>query len=304
MHADHEPYFKFTNRSRLEKSINSLIGIVEGIAIDSMINSSEMNFLKLWLGEHVELRDRHPFNELVPVVQQALTDGVLSPEEKEDILWLCERLRSADYFNEVTADLQRLHALMAGIVADGVISETELRGLSEWLVDHEHLRTCWPYEEVGSLVTSALADKKIDENEHSILKKFFSEFLDLLDEKTIVEPSIMQGSSMVGLCAVCPEIRVEGSAFCFTGKSNRYTRRQFSDLVERLGGEVLPGVSVELDYLIIGSDGNPCWAYACYGRKVEKAVELRKSGVRLLLVHENDFHDAVADLVQGLTGGI
>lgn len=297
MHADLQPYFKFTHRARLEKSINSLIGIVEGIAIDGLINSSEMNFLKIWLSDHIELHDRHPFNELVPVVQQALADGILSVEEREDILWLCERLRSADYYNEVTADLQRLHALMAGIVADGVISETELRGLSHWLANHENLRTCWPYEEVSSLVTAVLGDKRIDAYERSILKEFFTEFVTVLDEKTIVRPSILQGSSLVGLCAVCPEIKVEGSTFCFTGKSNRYTRRQFSELVESLGGEVLPGVSMQLDYLIIGSDGNPCWAYACYGRKVEKAVELRKSGVRLLLVHENDFQDAVVDLL-------
>ena len=49
----------------------------------------------------------------------------------------------------------------------------------------------------------------------------------------------------------------------------------------------------QTDFLIIGADGNPCWAYACYGRKVEKAVHLRKQGSRLLIVHENDFWDAV-----------
>ncbi len=27
--------------------------------------------------------------------------------------------------------------------------------------------------------------------------------------------------------------------------------------------------------LVIGGGANPCWAYACYGQKVEKAVELR-----------------------------
>jgi hypothetical protein len=30
-----------------------------------------------------------------------------------------------------------------------------------------------------------------------------------------------------------------------------------------------------LNYLVIGADGNPCWTYACYGRKVEAAVILR-----------------------------
>lgn len=55
-------------------------------------------------------------------------------------------------------------------------------------------------------------------------------------------------------------------------------------------------VSKSTDYLVIGAEGNPCWAYACYGRKVEAAVNLRKEGYRIILVHENDFHDAVADI--------
>jgi hypothetical protein len=62
-----------------------------------------------------------------------------------------------------------------------------------------------------------------------------------------------------------------------------------------LGGEFVSSVTAKVKYLVIGAEGNPCWTYACYGRKVEKAVELRKSGVRLLIIHENDFHDAVAD---------
>lgn len=296
MHPDHRKYIRFTQRARLEKSINSLIGIVEGIAIDCSINSSEVGFLRLWLSDHAELQDRHPFNELVPVVQRALADGVLTQEERDDILWLCERLRSTEYYNKTTADLQRLHALVGGIVSDGVTSESELRGLSDWLSDHEHLKTCWPYDEIGSLITMVLADKKIDEREHRMLKDFFSEFVAVLDERTIVSPSIAEGATLVGLCSVCPEIEFAESKFCFTGASVRYTRGQLSAVVERLGGEVVSSVSASLDYLIIGADGNPCWAYACYGRKVEKAVELRKGGARLLLVHENDFHDAVADL--------
>lgn len=295
MHPDHLKYAKFTSRAQLEKSVNSLFGIIEGISIDGAINSSEYGFLRLWLSEHAELQDRHPFNELVPVVQAAMADGVLTQEEREDIIWLCERLRSAEYYDKTTADLQRLHAILGGIVADGHISEEELRGLSSWLEDHDHLRTCWPYDEIGSLITAVLADKKIDEHEHKMLKDFFSEFIAVLDGRTIVSPSISEGATLVGLCAVCPEIEFDGSKFCFTGASTRYTRSQLVETVSRLGGEVVPSMSAKVSYLVIGAEGNPCWAYACYGRKVEKAVELRKSGVRLLIVHENDFHDAVAD---------
>jgi NAD-dependent DNA ligase len=90
-------------------------------------------------------------------------------------------------------------------------------------------------------------------------------------------------------------VTFEGKVFGFTGSSAKYSRNEFIEIVEGLGGTVAQAVSKKLDYLIIGADGNPCWAYACYGRKVEMAVALRKAGARILLVHENDFHDAVAD---------
>jgi len=54
-------------------------------------------------------------------------------------------------------------------------------------------------------------------------------------------------------------------------------------------------VTRRVNYLVVGADGNPCWAYACYGRKVEKTVALRKKGSAILIVHENDVHDAIAD---------
>ena len=47
------------------------------------------------------------------------------------------------------------------------------------------------------------------------------------------------------------------------------------------------------NYLIIGSEGNTCWAFSCYGRKVEKAMEMRKNGVNIVLVNEIDFWDSI-----------
>jgi NAD-dependent DNA ligase len=103
------------------------------------------------------------------------------------------------------------------------------------------------------------------------------------------------GKPISALCAVAPNVSFTGATFCFTGASAKYKRAQFEQIVRELGGEALPGVSAKLNYLVIGAEGNPCWSYACYGRKVEKAVELRKKGIRLVLLHENDFHDAVLD---------
>lgn len=295
MHPDHQPYAKFTSRARIEKSVNSLLGLIEGIAIDSAISPPEVSYLNLWLAEHDDVRYRHPFSELIPVVRDAVADMVLTRDERDDIAWLCERLRAAEYVGRTTADLQRLHAVLGGIASDGRVTEAELRGLSAWLEDHAHLKTCWPYDEVDSLIVGVMKDQVIDPEEQETLKAFFSEFTAILDNRTIDSPGILDGATFTGLCAVCPEIEFAASTFCFTGASSRYSRNELAATVQRLGGTFSAGLTKRVRYLIIGADGNPCWQYACYGRKVEAAVALRKAGSRILLIHEHDFHDAVAD---------
>lgn len=298
MHPDHNSYIHFTSKSRLDKSVNSLLGIIEGITIDKEINSKEIEFLDEWISDNDEVRYYHPFNELIPVVEQAIKDGIITDDEKQDIKWLCDKLTSSEYYDLVTGDLQRLHAIMGGIIADGVVTEDELRGFSEWLNDHEHLFRCYPYDEVNTLIINVMADRKIDQEEQAMLHKFFTEFTQTADDKVIKEPPVEEKVSTVkGICAVCPEISFEGKTFCFTGASQKYTRKQFADLVEKLGGRFTNKIINGLDYLVIGGEGNPCWSYACYGRKVEKAINLRKQGYTLLIVHEYDFNDAVEDLL-------
>lgn len=294
-HPDHREYLKFSGRARLDKAINSLVGLIEGIAADGKVTAGEMAFLGLWLQENSDLRNKHPYNELMPVVEEALRDGDFSDEERADILFVCEKLRSTEFFDAVTADMQRLHGFLAGAMADGVVTEAELRTLSDWIDDHDQLKSLWPYDEVESVVSTVLRDGKIDADEQKMLQAFFSEFLALLDNRTITTPQMLEGSTLTGVCAMCPEISFEGRTFCFTGASNRLSRKQFGELIQKLGGHPSEGVTKTTDYLVIGAEGNPAWAYACYGRKVEKAVMLRKEGIRIVLVHENDFHDAIAD---------
>jgi len=293
MNIDYRPYYRFTGRARLEKAINSLIGLIEGIAIDGMINEKEVAYVEAWLNENRQLQYSHPFNELIPVVDAAIADGILTDDEKQNILWLCEKLKSADFFDAATADMQRLHGLMGGIAADGEINETELRGLADWLYEHEHLKTCWPYEEVESIITTVLRDKTILASRHELLLNFFAEFTAISESRTVATSH--KALSTPAVCAVCPDVTFEGKVFGFTGSSAKYSRDELREIVEGLGATFTNSISKKLDYLIIGADGNPCWAYACYGRKVEMAVALRKAGARILLVHEHDFHDAVAD---------
>lgn len=293
MHPDHRPYARFTSPPVLSKAVNGLRGLIEGIAMDGTISADEISFLNMWLEQHADLEHVHPFKELVPLVRASVSDGQLTEEEREDIVWLCRRLSSDECFDQVTVDLQRLHAVLGGIVSDGKVTEDELRGLSDWLQEHEHLRRCWPYDEIDALITGVMTDKVIDAEEQKLLMRFFGEFTALLDDRTITSPVVAVEGSVQGLCAVCPEITFQEQTFCFTGASTRYPRKELSKIVQHLGGSVVSAPSGKLSYLVIGAEGNPAWAYACYGRKVELAVQLRKAGAQLLIVHEHDFHDAV-----------
>lgn len=55
--AHHGAYVKFHGRSIMDKAINSLLGIVEGISLDGVVNPVELGFLNIWLAEHQELAD-------------------------------------------------------------------------------------------------------------------------------------------------------------------------------------------------------------------------------------------------------
>ncbi|MEQ9408447.1 MAG: BRCT domain-containing protein [Fuerstiella sp.] len=297
INEDNHAYYRFTGPQRIEKAIHTFEGIVQGLSIDGSIDGDELATLKDWADQHAELSHRHPFNELIPFVHEILSDGVVDEEEQADLLWLCRKFTDDHhYFDSVTADMQRLHGLLHGIIADGKITEDELRGLAEWISEHDHLKSIWPYDEIESLVTAVMSDGVIDAEEHDLLLVFFSEFMHFRNHAAIDLRENTKPSLISGVCAVDPPIEFSDRQFCFTGKSKRCSRPQLEQEVISRGGLFRNSVSRSTNYVIVGADGNPCWAYSCYGRKVEAAVNLRKQGMGILLVHEYDFWDALEDL--------
>jgi len=293
LNEDNAAYFKYTGPARLDKAIHTLVGLLQGITADGEVTADELRILASWVYEHTEFIKRHPFNEIIPVLWKAMEDRHLSSEEQIDLLWLCERLSADDrYYDVVTRDMQKLHGIMAGVSFDGQITEAELRGIRDWMDEYDHLKTLWPYDELDSLIMSVLADGRIDPAEHKELLAFFADFAKTSGHAS-VSLQVEELSSVRGVCAVDPAIQFREKIFCFTGKSKKASRKQMEELILDKGGIFKGTVVNDLDYLIIGADGNPCWAYACYGRKIEEAVTHRKNGSSLLLVHEYDFWDCI-----------
>ena len=296
-----EEYRKYTSPAELHKAINTLKGIVAGITTDYKISEDEVNELSHWCLCHAHLIDRHPFKELIPLIESAYKDGVLTADESSDIVCLCNNFVSdSDYYNLVTSSLQFLNGMIHGILADGVITDEEIRTLNTWISSNDYLTGCYPFDEIESLLLSILNDGIVTEDERNMLKAFLSNFIDLkssynLNSKEI--ETLRKHYSISGICAICQEIEFDGNQFCFTGQSLRAKRKEIADLITSLGGKFNNSITNKTRYLIVGNDGNPCWAFSCYGRKIEDAVNRRKAGQTLTIVNEVDFWDAVDDLV-------
>ena len=173
-------YRKFTKPAELHKTINTLKGIVAGITTDQKIGDDEIAELIHWCMVHKNLEDRHPFKELVPLIEEVCKDSIITSEEAKDIVWLCNNFVSdSAYYDLITSSLQFLQGLIHGILADGEISDDEIRALKNWIRTNDYLSGCYPFDEIESLLLTILADGKITDDERNLFKAFLSNFVDL-----------------------------------------------------------------------------------------------------------------------------
>lgn len=299
-----DDYQKFTRPAELHKAVNTLRGLVAGINSDNGASEAEMAELTHWCELHSHLRDRHPFSELLPVVDAACADGVVTEDEAKDILWLCNNFAdNSSYYDMTTSSIQFLSGLVHGIMADGELSNREIAALSSWLNANDFLAGTYPFDEIHGMLCAILADGKITEDERNRLMALFSNILDFTSSLNLNRADfdeLREKYSISGICAACPDISFAGKIFCFTGESLRAKRAEIADIINSRGGTLRSSVSAKTDYLIVGNSGNPCWAYACYGRKIEEAVALRQGGAKVVIVNETDFWDAVDDKTAGI----
>lgn len=287
-----------TSRARADKAINSLKGILLGINLDKEVNQEEINELKKWAENHRSLINRNPFKEFMTIIEETVSNNIPATETIEDLFWLCQKYENENYYyNAVTADLQTLQGICHGILADGIINEKEIRDLKGWLEQNIHLSTYYPYDEIRSLILSIVSDGKIEEEEVLILKAYLNQFVNI-ENKEIAKKidNEIADINISGHCTSDPNIDFDGKTFCVTGVLKSGNRTELENLISDLGGIPTKSITKKTDYLIVGDNGNPAWTFACYGRKVEKALEMRKGGHQICLIHEFDFMDAIEDL--------
>lgn len=290
---DTKEFQRFSNPMLLEKDLQNLVGILRGITCDNHVNDKEYTELMSWVKSVKPYENKRPYCDILAVIREALSDNLLTSEESDNIIWLCNNyIEKNNYYGVITSGVQQLLGIVHGISLDQEINAQEMTYLDKWLEENDYLKNTWPYDELHNITTSILQDKVITKAEHDDLLSFCN----VLTSHKTESNEALANSLKRGFYQIDPTIIVHGRTFCITGVSKKYKRREIAEKIELFGGYVVENVSSKLDYLIVCDEKNTCWAYTCYGRKIEEATYLRQSGQKLVIAHEFDLYDELETL--------
>ena len=66
------------------------------------------------------------------------------------------------------------------------------------------------------------------------------------------------------------------------------------DATVEAGGTVERNITMQTNFLVLGTYVTPAWAHQSFGRKIEKAMDYRdRKGTGLQIVHEQDWTKAL-----------
>lgn len=80
----------------MRESIEQLLGIVSGIVADDDVHDLEIEFLKVWLGEHADVARVWPGIAIGRAIDTVLADGHVSEEERSYLMDTLKQLASGD----------------------------------------------------------------------------------------------------------------------------------------------------------------------------------------------------------------
>lgn len=173
-----------------------------------------------------------------------------------------------------------LIGLSKGITADGKVDQAEAEFLQSWLIQNSHSENPIIINLLNK-VSVMLEDGILDADESSELLRLLSSISG--DQSEVGE---LAKSSALPLCSPAPDVVFQANTFLFTGTCAFGSRKQCQELVDELGGINASGVTKSLNYLVLGSYVTDSWAHETFGRKIEKAVAYRDSGVPIAIISE------------------
>ncbi len=178
--------------------------------------------------------------------------------------------------------VDELIGISRGMIADGVLTRSEVVYLMDWLIRcKKSIDDCGIIDEYFNKASNILSDNVITEQE---LSELFIDLSNLAGDSPTFDERV--SSPYLPVDDPLPTVIFDDKTFCFTGRTCFGFRTQCQHAILSLGGIVITNISKKLDYLVIGTGVTESWMHQSYGRKIERAVEYRKSGLPLAIITE------------------
>lgn len=277
----------FGRKRNEQKALTSLYGILLGIVSDVRLNETEILFLDTWLKADVEFKKDGDFLDIQCAIRDALEDGVITADEREDLLNLLSDIlqystaKNAKKLGEMT---ELLLGFLQGISADDHLTEAEVGGLAHLLRNNQELLDCWPGNLLASRLRAIAADGVITEEEREDLLELVKQ----ITGQRFTDTGLATGMA-TEFFADGEVMSILGKRVCFTGKFFSDTRFNLEQQAKLLGAVPVKSMSKKVNVLIIGSLASRDWMFTSHGRKIEAAIRAKDEGLAIQIINEDDW---------------
>lgn len=267
-----------------QRALFGLRGILSGVVADQQLNEKELLFLDTWLQSQQHLAKEEDVRQILAKVGEIVADGKVEPHE---LVSMQAHIRafiadSGDENQSSVAQGNELMGFLTGIASDGVLNDQEVNALSDWLATHSTVRETWPASAIVNRLDNILEDGLISDEEREDLLQT----LRGITAPTTNPTGIGYEASTEVWEDEVEHIAIAGKLFCLTGDFVVGERNTVDTLLRMKGAELSPNVTSRVDYLVIGTLASRDWLYTSHGRKIEKALLLRREGAGITIITE------------------
>lgn len=186
--------------------------------------------------------------------------------------------------NNIQKAIDQLSGICCGILADGVVSEKEAKFFADWIRTTAAMEPVWPFTDILTRVERIFSDGICSDEEREELKEVMQT---ICGQKAEADPGATFSSDLP-LDRPEPELIVfPQRVFTITGKFAYGTRSKVMEAIEQKGGVASDSHPTKSsNYLVIGVFASRDWINTNYGRKIERAVQLRESSSGITIISE------------------
>lgn len=102
---DAQPVAYFNASANADKAIEHLLGLCNGISSDQHLNDDEIHFLRNWISDNQSIVDKWPCNIIHDRLSSILADGIITDDERADLLETLNGLLGSPVLNGVTSGM-------------------------------------------------------------------------------------------------------------------------------------------------------------------------------------------------------